>query len=187
MGKEPIERPYHENSEWNYKMNIKLLKPNSCVPEYATLNSSCFDFFIKDSYSVEDWKPIEIMSYIYDDVLDAPVASKIVPAYRLDVPLGLAVEVPTDYTLDLFSRSGHAKKYGCTLMNSVGIIDSDYRGEVTAMLVAYTPFDIEPNPQTGKVAVCQGRLVHTPRVYFVIVDDLSVTARGIGGFGSTGM
>lgn len=185
MGKEPVERPYHENSEWDYQMNVKLLRPSSCVPEYATPNSSCFDFFIRESYSASEWKPVEI-EVLDSDSEDATV-SKIVSAYRLDVPLGIAAEVPPEYTLDLFSRSGHGKKYGCTLVNSVGIIDSDYRGEITAMLVSFTPFDIEPNTQTGRVAVCQGRLVHTPKVYFDVVDDLSVTSRGTGGFGHTGM
>ena len=156
-------------------MKVALLSDAKCAPRYATDGAGCFDLFIDKHYTKYDWIAVCVLNNIV--------------AYRLNVPLGIKVEVPPDYVFDLFSRSGQAFKHNCTLANSVGQIDSDFRGEVVAMLQSLEPFDITPDPVTGVVAVAQGRLVHAPRVYFEIVkeSELSVTKRGEGGFGSTGM
>ena len=171
-------------------MKIALLSDTKCAPRYATDGSGCFDLFIDKAYTKDDWTKIfteTLQALEFGDVVYSDLCN--VAAYRLNVPLGIKVEVPPDYVFDLFSRSGQAFKYNCTLANSVGQIDSDFRGEVIAMLQSLEPFDITPDPVTGVVAIAQGRLVHAPRVYFEIVkeSELSVTKRGEGGFGSTGM
>ena len=173
-------------------MKVALLNGTKCAPRYATDGAGCFDLFIDKAYKRDDWTPIIIKSNDFIDLGNDYVANVVlnnVVAYRLNVPLGIKVEVPPDYVFDLFSRSGQAFKHSCTLANSVGQIDSDFRGEVVAMLQSLEPFDITPDPTTGIVSVAQGRLVHAPRVYFEIVkeSELSVTKRGEGGFGSTGM
>ena len=173
-------------------MKVVLLNGNKCAPRYMTDGSGCFDLFIDKTYTKADWTPIKTRTEEYQKIRgDFSVCSVLnnVVAYRLNVPLGIKVEVPPDYVFDLFSRSGQAFKHNCTLANSVGQIDSDFRGEVVAMLQSLEPFDITPDPVTGVIAVAQGRLVHAPRVYFEIVkeSELSITKRGEGGFGSTGM
>ena len=173
-------------------MKVVLLNGAKCAPRYATDGAGCFDLFIDKAYTKADWTKIftktsEVLEFGEELAISTELTATV--AYRLNVPLGIKVEVPTDYVFDLFSRSGQAFKYNCTLANSVGQIDSDFRGEVVAMLQSLEPFDITPDTVTGIVAVAQGRLVHAPRVYFEIVDEheLSVTKRGEGGFGSTGM
>ena len=173
-------------------MKVALLNGNKCAPRYATDGAGCFDLFIDKAYKRDDWMAVIIQNDEVISVGDGRIVHNTLDntvAYRLNVPLGIKVEVPPDYVFDLFSRSGQAFKHNCTLANSVGQIDSDFRGEVVAMLQSLEPFDITPDPVTGVVAVAQGRLVHAPRVYFEIVNEseLSVTKRGEGGFGSTGM
>lgn len=192
MGKEPSQRPHYEDSEWNHQVKVALLNGTKCAPRYMTDGSGCFDLFIDKAYTKSDWIPIKITSEVTQKIRgDFSVCNvfESTVAYRLNVPLGIKVEVPTDYVFDLMSRSGQAFKHNCTLANSIGQIDSDFRGEVVAMLQSLEPFDITPDPVTGIVSVAQGRLVHAPRVYFDIVseNELSVTRRGEGGFGSTGM
>lgn len=179
MGQEPNQKLNYENSKWNYQMRIKLTNETSCVPAYGSDGAGCLDFYVSKAYTTDDWEPVVTYHNRYNE------GRRIVVGYRLDVPLGIEVEVPVDYTLDLYSRSGHAKKFNCTLANSVGIIDSDFRGEVVAMLYSPFPFEIVPSQSTGMVAVCQGKLVHAPHVYVEIVDELSSTQRGKNGFGST--
>ena len=173
-------------------MKIALLSDTKCAPRYATDGAGCFDLFIDKHYTKYDWNRVtipttEAINIGNGDVVYSDLCNTV--AYRLNVPLGIKVEVPPDYVFDLFSRSGQAFKHNCTLANSVGQIDSDFRGEVVAMLQSLEPFDIIPDPVTGVIAVAQGRLVHAPRVYFEIVNEseLSVTKRGEGAFGSTGM
>ena len=106
------------------------------------------------------------------------------PMGRALVPTGLAIELPdASYGAFVFARSGLAVKHGLTLSNSVGVIDSDYRGEISVGLVnlsdkAYT---IKPDERIAQLCIL-------PVAQFIAVeaDDLSETARGSGGFGSTG-
>ena len=99
--------------------------------------------------------------------------------------LGFAMEIPEGYEAQMRPRSGLASKYGLTLLNSPGTIDCDYRGPVKAIMVknAYAPeFTINPGDR-----VCQMVLQKIPEVRLLLVDDLSDTVRGAGGFGSTGV
>ena len=151
-------------------LKLKPLSSDYCLPKYATDGSGCLDLFISKSYSTNDWTPL---------LVDGNVV-----AYSLIVPLGYAVETPDEWTLDIYSRSGHGRKYNCSLANSVGIVDSDYRNEVQVMLQSLTPFDIDAS--NGPVSVAQAALVHRPYVYISVVDELSEPSKPHLGFGSTG-
>jgi dUTP pyrophosphatase len=106
------------------------------------------------------------------------------PMQKCVVGCGLAVEIPSGCVGLVFPRSGLAAKQGITLSNSVGVIDSGYRGEVCAALInqSYETVTLEAGTR-----VCQ--LVVMPYVPcdLVPVDELSDTERGAGGFGSTGV
>lgn len=100
---------------------------------------------------------------------------------------GLHFEIPEGYVMLIFSRSGHGFSYGIRLANCVGVIDSDYRGEIKIKLVADKP------PQMGCLnlgyggRIAQGIIIPLPKIEFEVVDGLSSTIRGSKGFGSTGM
>ena len=106
------------------------------------------------------------------------------PMQKCVVGCGLAVEIPNGCVGLVFPRSGLAAKHGITLSNSVGVIDSGYRGEVCAALVNQSRETVKLDAGTR---VCQ--LVVMPYVPcdLVEVDELSDTERGDGGFGSTGI
>ncbi len=114
--------------------------------------------------------------------LDAPLT--VPPMGRVLVPTGLAVELPSaQYGAFLFARSGLAVKHGLALSNGVGVIDSDYRGEICVGLVNLSdaPYTIQPDERIAQ-------LVILPVAQFEPEEaqTLSDTGRGAGGFGSTG-
>ena len=103
---------------------------------------------------------------------------------RAVIPTGIAVELPgPEYVALVFARSGLAVKNGLTLSNGVGVIDSDYRGEVHVALANHgqQPYVIQPGERVAQMAV-----VPVARAVLQEVDELGGTARGEGGFGSTG-
>lgn len=102
---------------------------------------------------------------------------------RALVPTGLAVEIPADHELQVRPRSGLALRHGLTLVNSPGTIDSDYRGEIGLILINLGP---EPVTVTHGMRIAQGVLAKVARLAWVEADDLAESARGGGGFGSTG-
>ena len=103
-------------------------------------------------------------------------------AWRL-VKLGFAVEVPVGHALLVVPRSGLALKQGITLLNSPGVIDSDYRGEVGVILInlGELPFEIKRGDRIAQMVITR-----LPEVELLSVADLAPSARGAGGFGSTG-
>lgn len=115
-------------------------------------------------------------------LLDAPLT--LAPGERALVPTGIAIGLPSPETVGLvFARSGLAVKKGLTLSNGVGVIDSDYTGEVRVGLVnlgqeAYTVQPGERIAQLAVMPVCLPDLLE--------VEELDATDRGAGGFGSTG-
>ena len=143
-------------------LRIKLID-GATMPEYATSGAACFDIRALDNG----------MPHPNDD--HACV-------YRT----GLIFEVPEGYALMIYSRSGHGFKDALRLSNCVGVIDSDYRGEVKVSL----RFDASGDRRCTKVRagdrIAQAMLVPVPHVTMVQVDELSQTERGAGGFGSTG-
>jgi len=112
---------------------------------------------------------------------DGPVT--IGPGERAAVATGLALELPEGFEGQVRPRSGLARKHGITLTNAPGTIDSDYRGEVTVLLV-----NLGREPHTIAPADRIAQLVIAPvtRVALAEVSDLSDTKRGAGGFGHTG-
>ena len=137
-------------------INIKMRHPEARVPTYATSCSGCFDF-----YSLED--------------------AHVTSSHRFN--LGVSMEVPEGHILALFSRSGHGYKNDARLANCVGIIDSDYRGEISAKI--RVDGDGELHVQKGD-RICQGAIIPVGWCTFIVCDELDETDRGEGGYGSTG-
>lgn len=105
------------------------------------------------------------------------------PGERWPVATGLAVAIPHGYEIQVRPRSGLALKHGISVPNSPGTIDSDYRGELKVILINHgqTSFEVRRGDRIAQ-------LVLTPvvRASWLKVDELDETARGEGGFGSTG-
>lgn len=145
------------------KVKIKKTNPNAIVPRYATDGAACFDLHACFADRGEEIR-VTGMS-----VIDT----------------GLAFEVPQGHVMLVFSRSGHAMRSSVSLANSVGVIDSDYRGEVKVMLTRGLPH-MEPLVVRHGDRIAQAMIVPYPRVEFDEVKGLADSARGDGGFGSTG-
>lgn len=140
------------------QVKIKLLSPSAKVPTYGTDGAACFDLYATDTVAIA-------------------------PGRAVTVKTDVAFEVPDGYVLQVHSRSGHGYKQGLRLVNSTGIVDSDYRGEVMVRL----------HNDSSKTAVielgervAQALILPVPRIEFLVVDELSATVRGAAGFGSTG-
>jgi dUTP pyrophosphatase len=105
------------------------------------------------------------------------------PGARFPVPLGFCMAIPAGFEVQVRPRSGLAMKHGITVPNSPGTIDSDYRGEVKALLInlGSEPFAIERG-----MRICQLVPAAVTRAALTIVATLDNTERGSGGFGSTG-
>lgn len=115
-------------------------------------------------------------------VLDAPLS--LAPGQRALLPTGIAIQLPGPGWVALIcARSGLAVKHGLTLSNGVGVIDSDYRGELQVGLVnlADEAYTIQPGER-----IAQLLLLPAARAELVETGALDETARGAGGFGSTG-
>ena len=115
--------------------------------------------------------------------LHAPKALVIHPNSNGVVSTGLAVEIPDGYFGAIFARSGMATRKGLRPANCVGVIDSDYRGEIKVVL--HNDSDIIRPVQEGD-RIAQLVILPYEPIEFDEVDELNDTDRGIGGFGSTG-
>ena len=114
--------------------------------------------------------------------VDAPVT--IAPRALVSVPTGIAIALPSaEYVALVFARSGLGIKHGVCLSNGVGVIDSDYRGEIGVGLtnLSDTPYTVQPGDRIAQLAV-----MPVVRAALVRVEALDETDRGAGGFGSTG-
>jgi dUTP pyrophosphatase len=140
------------------KLKVQRIHHRARLPEYASDGAACLD----------------IRCVGYGDV--PPLGTAVFST-------GLRVEVPEGYALLLFSRSGHGFKNDIRLANCVGVIDSDYRGEVKVKLSndSRTTYSFEPCDR-----IAQAMLVQIPKVDVEEVEELTETERGAGGFGSTG-
>jgi len=142
-------------------MNIKIkpLSPLAQLPAYATAGSACFD-----------------IATTSDGVDITPGASAVLKT-------DLAFEIPPGHAMMVYSRSGHGFKNGVRLANGTGVIDSDYRGELMIKLHndGNRVFSISRGDR-----IAQAMIVPVSQVSFETVDELGDTARGAGGFGSTG-
>ena len=113
--------------------------------------------------------------------LEAPV--NLEPLERILVPTGLFIALPAGFEAQVRPRSGLAAKHGVTVLNTPGTIDADYRGEIKVILVnlSHTPFTIVPGERIAQMVVAPHE-----RVEWEEAESLDETARGEGGFGSTG-
>lgn len=142
------------------KIKIFRLPHNKTVPAYKTEGSSGMDLSAAINEPVE-LKPLE----------------------RKLIPTGIKVEIPRGYEIQVRARSGLSLKHGITLINCIGTVDSDYRGEICVPLVNLSDktYKIQPEERIAQMVVCP---VEYPEI--VITKELSDTSRGTGGFGSTG-
>ena len=142
------------------KINVKLLNPNAHMPTYGSSEAAGADLYA---------------------CLDTPVT--IQPGEVYWVSTGIALEVPKGCAGLVFARSSMGAKRGLAPANKVGVIDSDYRGEVRVVLLNHSnqPQTLEPGERVAQLVIVP---VLTPG--FNQVDELDDTARGTGGFGSTG-
>ena len=108
----------------------------------------------------------------------------ILPGRAEMVPTGIAIALPSGFEAQIRPRSGLAAKNGITILNSPGTIDSDYRGEISAMLINHSKvnFEIERGMRIAQMIIA-------PVVQFNLIktETLDETKRGAGGFGSTGI
>ncbi len=111
----------------------------------------------------------------------APLTLEPQQLYR--IPTGIAMELPQGYVGLVYARSGLGVKHGIALANGVGVIDSDYRGEIQVGLcnLSDTPYTISPMDRIAQLVIAP-----VPAVSYVWADALSDTERGAGGFGSSG-
>ena len=115
--------------------------------------------------------------------LRSAVSMAVEPGQRVALPTGLKVGVPAGYEIQIRARSGFSLKSGLTLINGVGTIDADFRGEIHVLFV---------NLSTQTVSIARGDrlaqmvLCEVPRIRWKPVQGLSETGRGEGGFGSSG-
>ncbi len=112
---------------------------------------------------------------------DAPIV--LAPGQRAMVPTGLSVAIPEGFEIQMRPRSGLAAKHGLTCLNAPGTIDSDYRGELKVILINHgaEAFTVARGERIGQMV-----LAAVTRIVWDEVDSLDDTARGTGGFGSTG-
>ena len=113
---------------------------------------------------------------------DAPLV--ISPGARSLVPTGLAIALPAGYEAQIRPRSGLAYKHGITVINSPGTIDADYRGEVKILLINHgsETFTIARGDRIAQMVIAP-----VTQARFESVESLSITERGSGGYGSTGV
>jgi dUTP pyrophosphatase len=114
--------------------------------------------------------------------LDQPM--QLAPGARAAIPTGLAMAIPHGYEIQVRPRSGLALKHGLTVANAPGTIDSDYRGELKVLLINLGQ---EPVLIERGMRIAQLVLAPVTRAALQTVDSLDETARGTGGFGSTGV
>lgn len=146
------------------KIKVKRLHPDAIMPRFATDGAACFDLHC--------CAPDTVPSLMGQEVGSATFST------------GLAFEIPAGHVMLVYSRSGHGFKHGISLANSVGVIDSDYRGELMVRLT--TTLGHVPLPIAHGDRIAQAMILPIPAVELEEVDDLTDTDRGTGGFGSTG-
>lgn len=127
-------------------------------------------------YATEDSAGMDLLAAI-----DAPIT--LAPMERSLIPTGLAMALPQGYEAQVRPRSGLALKHGISLVNAPGTIDADYRGEIGVILInlAQEPFEI-----TRGMRIAQMVIAPYTRASWQLTDSLEESARGAGGFGSTG-
>ena len=142
-------------------MQVKIVNKSAFpLPQYATALSAGMD----------------LKANLSEPVILAPLE-------RAMIPTGLFIELPEGFEAQVRPRSGLAAKHGISVLNAPGTIDADYRGEVKVILVNLSnePFIVNPGERIAQMVVARHE-----KVEWQETDQLGETARGEGGFGSTG-
>lgn len=145
----------------NHALKIKRLNPNAVLPTRGSDGAAGMDLYA---------------------CLEEPVTLEPQGLYK--IPTGLAIALPDKTTVALiFARSGLGVKHGISLSNAVGVVDSDYRGELLVGLcnLSSEPYTLSPGERFAQLVV-----MPVLNMELEEVDDLGETGRGAGGFGSTG-
>ena len=145
----------------NNVLKIKKVRENAIIPKYATSGAAGMDLYA---------------------CIDKAVTLN--PGGLLMIPTGIAIELPSSsLAAFIHARSGLGVKHGICLSNGVGVVDSDYRGEVCVGLcnVSDKPYTIEPFERVAQMVIAPVTVMEIEQV-----GELSDTTRGEGGFGSTG-
>ena len=142
------------------QINIKILNDSISAPEYQTDSSAGMDL---------------------QAAIDKPMTLS--PMQRALVPCGFSLELPHGYEAQIRARSGLALKHGISLVNGIGTIDADYRGEIGVILVnlGQEDFIIQPKDRIAQMVIAK-----YTKARIVIASELGSTKRGAGAFGSTG-
>ena len=143
-------------------MNIRIVnKSNNDLPQYATKASA----------------GIDLRANLKADVIMRPLE-------RTIIPTGLFMEIPVGFEAQVRPRSGLAIKKGITVLNTPGTIDADYRGEIMIILINLSneTFVVKHGERIAQMVIAAHE-----QAEWNLVDDLSQTERGSGGFGSTGV
>lgn len=142
------------------KVNVQLLHPKAIVPTFGSQQAAGADLYA---------------------CIETPIT--ISPGQTVMIPTGIAMEIPEGYMGLVFARSGLSCKRDLAPANKVGVIDSDYRGEIKVALHNHgtMPQTVEPGERMAQIAI-----VPYLKPEFFPVDSLNQTERGSGGFGSTG-
>lgn len=131
------------------------------------------------AYQTEHAAGMDIVAAVAEDT---PMV--LAPGAHSMIPTGLVIALPPGFEAQVRPRSGLAAKFGVTVLNSPGTIDADYRGEINVLLINHgrEPFTIKRGERIAQIIVAP-----VTRATLVPADgELSATARGAGGFGSTG-
>ena len=144
----------------NLKVKIKQLDTNLELPRYAYAGDAAMD-------------------------LRASIDVRLEPGQRACIPCGICIEVPKGFAALILPRSGLALKHGISVVNAPGLIDSNYRGEIKAILLNTDnehSFDISVGDR-----IAQLMIIEVPKIEFEVVDELSESCRSGAGFGSSGV
>jgi len=141
-------------------LKIEKLAHNKVLPEYKTEGAAGMDLYA---------------------AIEEPITLK--PLERTLIPTGLKIELEHGYEAQIRPRSGLSIKHGITLINCVGTVDEDYRGEVCVGVVNLSndEYTIEPQERVAQMVIAR-----VEQAELEVVTELTTTARGAGGFGSTG-
>jgi dUTP pyrophosphatase len=164
------------------QVKIKKLDETADIPVYATTGSAGFDLVINNFkwYYSNRTNPENVNALSI--IIPTETGLLMNPFSRVLIGCGFAIELPEGYELDIRSRSGLALKKGIIVLNSPGTIDSDYRGEIGAIICNNSQFPVEI--KIGE-RIAQAVLIKVEQAELIETNMLSETKRGEGGFGST--
>jgi len=142
------------------KIDIVKLRPTAVLPEYQTAGAAGADIHA---------------------CIDEPITLQ--PLERRMIPTGLSMAIPIGYEVQIRARSGMSIKHGITMVNGIGTIDADYRGEVGVLAInlSQDAFTIEPGMRIAQMVVAKYETIGWNEV-----EALDETDRGVGGYGSSG-